>query len=148
MSGDWVVNWRIGTINGYSYVHPHKSRYSWNLNFLNKSAFHPHKTSEFATRNGILFKQLPRVVYEPIHTNPVKQICGFKNVWIREDETLVNYFSEMWIIGVIVMFDTFFLSAGWILNLSSIIFGWNTWLCTCVCSNICKKVASAFVCSY
>jgi len=118
------------------------------LNFLNKLVFRPHKTSESAHRNGIFFKLLPRVVYEPIHTNPVEKICGFKNVWICEDETLVKKLSEMWIIEAIVMFDTFFLSSGWILNLSSVIFSWNTWLCTCVCSDICKKVALAFACSY
>lgn len=60
------------------------------LNFLNKSAFRPHKTSESAHRNGIFFKLLPRVVYKPIHTNPDEQICGFKNVRICEDETLVK----------------------------------------------------------
>ena len=109
------------------------------LNFLNKSAFRPHKTSESAHRNGIFFKLLPRVVYKPIHTNPDEQICGFKNVRICEDETLwnVNY-CNVWYP---------FLSSGWILNLSSVIFSWNTWLCTCVCSDICKKVASAFMSS-
>lgn len=65
------------------------------LNFLNKSAFRPHKTSESAHRNGIFFKLLPRVVYKPIHKNPVEQICGIKNVRICEDEILVKKLSVL-----------------------------------------------------
>ena len=77
------------------------------LNFLNKSAFRPHKTSESAHRNGIFFKLLPRVVYKPIHTNPDEQICGFKNVRICEDETLwnVNY-CNVWYPFIIFRMNT------------------------------------------
>lgn len=108
------------------------------LNFLNKSvSFSSTQNQWICSPKWHLFKTAPQ---SGLWTHPHKSSWANVSGFVR-----MKKLSEMWII---VIFDTFFLSSGWILYLSSVIFSWNTWLCTCVCSDICKKVASAFVCSY